>query len=162
VLYNNLKGKISGLTLLSDRSLQVEVDVDIPLSAIDVMGVEGLSYVKSFDNGSTRLRFEISEHDEDGNGDSSKTSIVPFQVAYAVSIHKAQGLEYDSVKVIVTKDVEEKITHSIFYTAITRAKSNLAIYWSPETQNAVINGFAHADYMKDSQLIARRNNLKLC
>ncbi len=161
VLYNNLKGKISGLKLLSDRSLQVEVDVDTPLSAIDVMGVEGLSYVKSFDNGSTRLRFEISEHDEDGNGDSSKTSIVPFQVAYAVSIHKAQGLEYDSVKVIVTKDVEEKITHSIFYTAITRAKRNLAIYWSPETQNAVVNGFAHADYKKDSQLIASRNNLKL-
>ena len=161
VLYNNLKGKISGLALLNNRSLQVEVDVNTPLSAIDVMKVEGLSYVKSFNNGSTRLCFEISEHDEDGNGDSSKTSIVPFQIAYAVSIHKAQGLEYDSVKVIVTKDVEEKISHSIFYTAITRAKSNLAIYWSPETQNAVINGFARADYKKDSNLIANRNNLKL-
>ena len=28
-------------------------------------------------------------------------SVVPFQLAYAVSIHKAQGLEYDSVKVII-------------------------------------------------------------
>ena len=24
-------------------------------------------------------------------------SVIPFQLAYAVSIHKAQGLEYDSV-----------------------------------------------------------------
>ena len=49
-------------------------------------------------------------------------AIVPFQVAYAVSIHKAQGLEYKSVKIVITNDVEELITHNIFYTAITRAK----------------------------------------
>ena len=47
---------------------------------------------------------------------------VPFQVAYAVSIHKAQGLEYDSVKVVITDANEDDITHSIFYTAITRAR----------------------------------------
>lgn len=160
-LYNNLKGRISGLTLLSEGSLQVDVDVATPLSAMDIVGIDGLSYINSLDDGFTRLRFEISEHDEDINGDSSKTSIVPFQVAYAVSIHKTQGLEYDSVKVIVTKDVEEKITHSIFYTAITRAKNHLAIYWSPETQDTVIEGFAHIDCKKDSQLIANRNGLKL-
>ena len=99
--------------------------------------------------------------DEDSEGDSPKSSIVPFQVAYAVSIHKAQGLEYDSVKIVVTKDVENRITHNIFYTAITRARKHLVIYWSPETQNTVISGFSHDECRKDAQLISNRNNLKL-
>jgi len=41
---------------------------------------------------------------------------------HAVSIHKAQGLEYDSVKIVITDEVEELVTHNIFYTAITRAR----------------------------------------
>lgn len=69
-------------------------------------------------------------------------SIVPFQLAYAVSIHKAQGLEYDSVKVIIPQSNSEKITHGIFYTAITRAKKKLKIYWSAETMKEIVSGFA--------------------
>ena len=63
--------------------------------------------------------------DED---DDSSDAVVPFQVAYAVSIHKAQGLEYDSVKIVISNEVEEMISHNIFYTAITRAKEKLKIY----------------------------------
>ena len=67
---------------------------------------------------------------------------LPFQLAYAVSIHKAQGLEYDSVKVIIPQSNSEKITHGIFYTAITRAKKKLKIYWSAETMKEIVSGFA--------------------
>ena len=63
---------------------------------------------------------------------------IPFQIAYAVSIHKAQGLEYDSVKIVLSNEIEELVTHNIFYTAITRAKKDLTIYWTPETENKVI------------------------
>ena len=68
-------------------------------------------------------------------------SIIPFQLAYAVSIHKAQGLEYDSVKVIIPSNNVEKITHGVFYTAITRAKKHLKIYWSSETMKDIVKGF---------------------
>ena len=43
-------------------------------------------------------------------------------------MYKRQGLEYDSVKIIITNETEERITHNIFYTAITRAKEKLKIY----------------------------------
>lgn len=64
------------------------------------------------------------------NDETEKTEdeVIPFQVAYAVSIHKAQGLEYQSVKVVVTNELEELITHNVFYTAITRACSVLKVY----------------------------------
>ncbi len=63
---------------------------------------------------------------------------MPFQIAYAVSIHKAQGLEYNSVKVVISSDVDEQISHNIFYTAITRARESLKIYWTPETEKHVL------------------------
>ena len=59
--------------------------------------------------------------------------------AYALSIHKAQVLEYDSVKVVITNDVEDMITSNIFYTAVTRYKDKLKIYWTPETQDKIIS-----------------------
>ena len=66
-------------------------------------------------------------------------------LAYAVSIHKAQGLEYKSVKIVIPSNNAEKITHSIFYTAITRAKEKLKIYWSAETMKKVIENFSCDD-----------------
>ncbi|MBR7081514.1 MAG: ATP-binding domain-containing protein [Oscillospiraceae bacterium] len=68
-------------------------------------------------------------------------SIVPFQLAYAVSIHKAQGLEYSSIKVVIPSSNSERITHGIFYTAITRTKEKLKIFWSADTMTRIIEGF---------------------
>ncbi len=88
----------------------------------------------SEDEGKSLIRFAINKLKsayENGDDNSSNT-IVPFQVASAVSIHKAQGLEYNSVKIVITDEVEELVTHNIFYTAITRAKEMLKIYWTPE------------------------------
>ena len=65
-------------------------------------------------------------------------TIVPFHIAYAVSTHKVQGLEYRSVKIVITDEVDELITHNIFYTAITRAQKELKIYWTPEVEKKVL------------------------
>ena len=65
-------------------------------------------------------------------------TIVPFHIAYAVSTHKVQGLEYRSVKIVITDEVDELITHNIFYTAITRAQKKLKIYWTPEVEKKVL------------------------
>ena len=80
-------------------------------------------------------------------------TIVPFQIAYAVSIHKAQGLEYNSVKIIITDEVEERITHNIFYTAITRAREKLKIYWTPEVEEKVLNRIKPKDVSADVEIL---------
>ena len=92
----------------------------------------------------------LNSTDED---DESLDTVVPFQIAYAVSIHKAQGLEYDSVKIVITNEVEELITHNIFYTAITRAKKNLKIYWTPETGQKILKTLAPKFNKKDWGLL---------
>ena len=99
--------------------------------------------------------YDESKKGEDLDENLRLTSVVPFQLAYAVSIHKAQGLEYDSVKVIIPSNNAEKITHGIFYTAITRAKTNLKIYWSSETMHDVVKGFATDESKRKSLEIVK-------
>lgn len=120
---------------------------------------DGIEFIESIENG-TRIRFAVYEYDESKKGEDLDEnlrlkSVVPFQLAYAVSIHKAQGLEYDSVKVIIPSNNAEKITHGIFYTAITRAKTNLKIYWSSETMHDVVTGFATDESKRKSLEIVK-------
>ncbi|MBR3158027.1 MAG: ATP-binding domain-containing protein, partial [Atopobiaceae bacterium] len=68
-----------------------------------------------------------------------------FQIAYAMSIHKAQGLEYDSVKLVIPCEVDDLVTHDIFYTGVTRAKRRLRIYWEPESQEKILESFEGRD-----------------
>lgn len=105
----------------------------------------------------------VQDSDE---SEKTENEVVPFQVAYAVSIHKAQGLEYQSVKVVVTNGLEELITHNVFYTAITRACSVLKVYWKPETGERVIKQLVPISNNKDANIIASKYkdlviNLKL-
>ena len=154
LLYNNLKGRIVNIEKLS-HSISFTVDVDIPLTEVACKR-DGIEFIESVENG-TRIRFTVYEYDESKKEDEDLRlkSVVPFQLAYAVSIHKAQGLEYDSVKVIIPSNNAEKITHGIFYTAITRAKTNLKIYWSSETMQDIVKGFATDESKRKSLEIVK-------
>lgn len=109
--------------------------------------------------GESTVRFSVYESETSDEDDDSLNTSVPFQVAYAVSIHKAQGLEYDSVKIVITDANEDNITHSIFYTAVTRARKRLRIFWTPETQQGVLQRLRHSANPKDVALLASRRGL---
>ncbi|WP_409496079.1 ATP-dependent RecD-like DNA helicase [Amycolatopsis sp. cmx-11-12] len=152
VIYNNLKGWIVAVERMRGQ-IRFDVELDRPLSEFDVDGDE-LEWVQ----GST-VRFSVYEHDISDDDDDSLNTTVPFQVAYAVSIHKAQGLEYDSVKIVITDASEDHITHSIFYTAVTRAREHLSIVWTPETQQHVLKSLQRSTSPKDTALLSTRRGL---
>lgn len=152
VIYNNLKGRIIDIAL-APGLIQFDIELDRPLSQFDVVGGE-LEWVE----GST-VRFSVYDYDTSDEDDDSVNTAVPFQVAYAVSIHKAQGLEYDSVKIVITDANEDDITHSIFYTAVTRARESFKIFWTPETQQAVLKSLQRSASPKDVALLSSRRGL---
>lgn len=152
VIYNNLKGRIVSIDHEPGR-IQFDIALDRPLSAFDV-NIDELEWVE----GST-VRFSVFDVDTSDEDDDSLNTTVPFQVAYAVSIHKAQGLEYDSVKIVITDANEDDITHSIFYTAVTRARERLRIFWTPETQQSVLKRLSRKTNQKDVAILASRRNL---
>jgi DNA replication protein DnaC len=155
VIYNNLKGWIVNI-VVSLGWIQFDVELDRPLSEFDVMGCDELDWVSG-----SIVRFTVYDYatTSDDDDDSYNTTI-PFQVAYAVSIHKAQGLEYDSVKIVITDANEDDISHSIFYTAITRTRDRLKVFWTPETQQKVLKRLTRKTNSKDVSLLINRRDLK--
>ncbi|MEX2597332.1 MAG: ATP-dependent RecD-like DNA helicase [Salibacteraceae bacterium] len=154
LIYNNMKGKILRLEILEDRN-EIQFDIEIE-KAISGMDAEGYNFtlLENSENGNSVMRFSVSRYKStDDDDDESESDVVPFQVAYAVSIHKAQGLEYDSVKIVITEETDELISHNIFYTAITRARKTLKIYWSPEVQNKILERFKTKEKNKDVALL---------
>ena len=138
MLYNNLKGTILNIEY-GEKKIIFTIEVETRLTEIQC-GDESFKYVRMTANG-TVIEIEIISWDDDLSEEDKIKTVIPFQLAYAISIHKAQGLEYDSVKIVIPSSNAEKITHSIFYTAITRAKEQLRIFWSAETMKTILESF---------------------
>lgn len=151
-IYNNLKGRIVDIVVHEDH-IQFDVWLDRTVTELDVDGYD-LRYATE-----STVSFDVFLRGSTDEDDETAYTSVPFQVAYAVSIHKAQGLEYDSVKIVITDANEDDISHNIFYTAITRAREHLKIFWSPETQKAVLEKLEHSRSGKDVALLKARRGV---
>lgn len=154
-IYNNMKGKICDIKVEPERIYFV-IEVNKFIDKEEALSY-GLGVVCNPSKETTQVLISVNKYgnyDEDNADDLS--TIVPFQVAYAVSIHKAQGLEYDSVKLVITESMDEKITHDIFYTAITRARKKLKIYWSPETERKILSNLKPKNSMRDKNILVSK------
>lgn len=160
IIYNNMRGTIAGIEILDKDTVNERIQFDIELNtaiASEDTTFFDLRYLGESEKGNSIVRFDVYKNknvDEDDDHSTSKT-IVPFQIAYAVSIHKAQGLEYDSVKIVITDEVDELISHNIFYTAITRAKNDLRIYWTAEVEKKVLGRIAPRNIDDDIEILKK-------
>ena len=142
LLYNNLKGVIVNIEY-GEKKIVFTIEVKTHLLEAQCENAS-FEFIKNTDDG-TIIKMEILSWDDELSEDDKVKTVIPFQLGYAISIHKAQGLEYKSVKVVIPSSNAEKITHSVFYTAITRAKEKLKIYWSAETMKTIIESFSNDD-----------------
>ena len=69
----------------------------------------------------------------DGNiAKYEQSSFDDFRLGYAISIHKAQGSEFDIVILPVLKSYNFMLYRKLIYTAVTRAKKKLIIIGEEE------------------------------
>lgn len=158
-LYNNLKGWIRSIQK-TDSSITFEIEIDMVLNEFGAAEI-GVELLECNIPGHSLIKFSVAHYVDDDIVERDDRQVVPFQVAYAISIHKAQGLEYDSVKVIITNAVEDLITHNIFYTAITRARKSLKIYWTPETQQKVLQEITPISNKRDAYIISNKHGIQI-
>lgn len=160
VLYNNLKGTIVAIDR-KDEEIVFQIQIDKKISDRDIFYTD-LKLHDCACEGKSIVEFSVKKRIEKDSDTDYSEQVVPFQIAYAVSIHKAQGLEYKSVKVVITEDVDEQISHNIFYTAITRTTDKLKIYLSKETQKKLATKFGESNVgLKQAQIFAQHAELKL-
>lgn len=124
-----------------------------------MLGTE-IKLMPKIHDGKSVIQISILKESDDDGDESDIDTMVPFQIAYAISIHKAQGLEYNSVRIVITKEVDKMITHNIFYTAITRAREHLKIYCTPESQNKILENFTMDTSSRDISIFSSRTGIK--
>jgi len=158
VLYNNLKGKIISFNDSLDQVI-FTLSVNTILNEINLERYEDVKLLK-VENGKSIISLKVDKR-FDSDKDEDKSKLVPFQIAYAVSIHKSQGLEFKNVKIVVSKDIDDEITHNIFYTAVTRSSENLTIYWSKDTQRQVLQRVLQRKEMRDIGIFSSKTKHKI-
>jgi hypothetical protein len=60
----------------------------------------------------------------------SAAEVAAIQLAYAVTVHKAQGSQADTVIVVVHHAVKKQLSREWFYTAVTRAKRRVIVLYT--------------------------------
>lgn len=155
-LYNNLKGTIKNIEKDNENDC---VWFTILVDDILYNSENNYEILENMDN-KTLIRLYVRNFKDTNDDDDDRNEhIIPFNLAYAVSIHKAQGLEYNSVKIIITSNVEEQVTKNIFYTAITRTKKYLKIFWSPESQMKILDNMKKRNSTKDVAILKNKINI---
>lgn len=63
---------------------------------------------------------------------NSKAGLEHFALAYALTIHKSQGSEYDTVLIPMSMSMHRMLSRNLFYTAISRGKRHVILYGNPQ------------------------------
>lgn len=123
-----------------DKVMQIKNDYDIPY--VTDSGEEGcgiyngdIGRLISVDTERQIFRIRFDDKEAIYNFDTIKN----VELSYAITIHKSQGSEYESV-IIPLYSVSDKLCYrNLLYTAVTRARSRIIIVGSKETLRRMVD-----------------------
>jgi exodeoxyribonuclease V alpha subunit len=102
---------------------------------------------------------ELAVHFPDAAGGWRRIAparLPPHQTAYAMTVHKSQGSEFDGVLVLLPEHRSRVLTRELLYTGITRARERVTVSASAEVLTATIAAATH----RHSGLVARLRALR--
>ena len=103
---------------------------------------------KAYENGDLLIDFD------GGSIRITRSDYCNMDLAYAITIHKSQGSEFETVHIILPETGKRMMTRRLLYTAITRAKQRVIIY---NQGNSL--GNAIADRAETPRLTMLKNRL---
>ena len=111
----------SGHVREGDRVMVVQNDYDLGVYNGDVGKVTGI------DLGRKRIEVKIHGPRPYRISTDIKTAARLLRLAYAQTVHKSQGQEYDVIVLPVLESFGFQLQRNLFYTAVTRAKSKVVL-----------------------------------
>jgi exodeoxyribonuclease V alpha subunit len=136
------KEKSSGEFLLrtGDKVMQIRNNYDIVWKSTD-----GLIIGTGIFNGDVGIIKEIDHARETLTVDFDDKLVTylfeqlpELEPAFAMTVHKAQGSEYNAVILVMAPAAPPLLTRSVLYTAMTRAKDLLVIVGDPDVMNSMV------------------------
>jgi exodeoxyribonuclease V alpha subunit len=103
-----------------DRVIQTRNDYDLEVFNGDIGFVEEVNHEAA----TLRVRYDGRVVEYSGE------SVRDLELAYAISVHKSQGSEFEAVVLVLTTQHYRMLTRAVLYTAITRARRLLVMIGS--------------------------------
>jgi exodeoxyribonuclease V alpha subunit len=135
---------------VNDKVLQLKNDPELGIMNGDIGKV--LSITKVDDKDALLIDFDgkvVTYYAKDFDN---------LKLAYAISIHKSQGSEYDNVIIPILPSYNIMLKKKLIYTAMTRAKKKLIIVGKMESLNQAIH---NVEYLRQTSLYQRLENMIL-
>ena len=132
---------------VGDRIMQVKNNYDMTWEKENPYREDGIDYGTGVFNGEIGTITEIDEmeksvtikFDDDKVAFYAYTDLEQIEHSYAITIHKAQGSEFDVVIMCVPRTAPVLLTRNLLYTGITRAKDLLIIVGDKNVTEFMIN-----------------------
>jgi exodeoxyribonuclease V alpha subunit len=107
--------------------------------------ISGNNYELGLFNGDTGVVMESDgataawfESADDGLRRLSLSRMPPFETAFALTVHKSQGSEFDKVLLILPDRLSEVLCRELLYTAVTRARRHIEIWGTAEVFRQIV------------------------
>lgn len=76
---------------------------------------------------------------ETGFREIAPSRLPDYSTAYALTVHKSQGSEFDHVQLILPNKISKVLTRELLYTAVTRSRNSISISGKEKVLIAAIN-----------------------
>jgi exodeoxyribonuclease V alpha subunit len=127
--------------------------------------ITGNNYELGLFNGDTGVTVESDgapavwfENPEGGLRHFSSLRLPPGEAAFALTVHKSQGSEFDRVLLVLPDHLSEVLTRELLYTAVTRARSRIEIWGTEEVFRQSVERRTLRRSGLGEQLAAERHN----
>lgn len=127
--YHKITDNENSTFSIGDKVMMIENNYDIGYYNGDV------GFIKDFDTTKNSVIVEIDNNDYE----IPHTNIKDISLAYACTIHKSQGSEYQYVIISLPKEPISMLQRNLIYTAVTRAKKYVAIISEADALQIAVN-----------------------
>ena len=89
----------------------------------------------------------------------SSSRLPPYKLAYAMTVHRSQGSEYDKVMIILPNHPSEILSRHLLYVACSRASKKVTLIGSRKIIESCINHFSSSSKGLQNRLLEVNQNL---
>ncbi len=151
VLCSHVRGELGAETLSAKIAENFDIKLNPPGDGALIMVTKNDRHGTGLSNGDVGVKVDGLVYFQNHPVGYDISRLPGYTLAFATTIHKAQGSEYDHAFIILGSSLREDfLNRQLLYTGITRAKTDLTIFADSKVfQDACAKGVLRASGLKD-------------